>query len=699
MTKSKVRPPRLYSDEKGRFIRLNGKKIYIKSMISNKQLVKVIVNNFQHKRKRKNKKKRKKGDLSPIEQSTGLLSTATTDPDLAKLMFYLTLNKKDDESRKALKLEEDKNELQKRIKQQENQLIDQNAFIQSLPDKYMDGGVVSYIHPRHKEHFVKKYIGLEQRGEQAERQAEEDRRQREQSEKQAEEAIDRTNQVKQDRDNVLNEVVSVKSLINKNNEEIVKIENKIMELKRQLDLNKDNLRVATNRYTAINRKNKKKPIFQFELDLIDKLIHGNQIAKIEVIKDDDPLKKEKDELIKNYGTTNYNLKKNQLDKLIDDLNQEKSKLIQELARLGNNSQTTPERSPDQPPSPSPIQTQSPTDPVTPLLWPRTKEGQAALDSINKGNFEKLGNLGSSPDLSPTPIVTDSSPPSTPSNVIHIPLDTGDSSKPKYRSPPPPQPNFGSPPTPPTPNFGSPSGLPTSPPPQIGTVSVNQNVINTHTIELGKLLNKITDPSTNIEERDKAIAEARKLREYIALHRTQTTIHKKSEPQQKASGKEDGGLYDDQIESVMDQYKNKGFKGVYAIDEISKIPVSDKMGVVLNLDKSNQPGSHWVALYIDADDDQSVEYYDSYGEDPPESLMRDIKYLVNKIDPSTYLKFKINRIKQQSESSDNCGVFAMKFLMDRFNGKKFKECTGYSDVTNSEKKANKMRKQLEKFGYL
>ncbi len=74
-----------------------------------------------------------------------------------------------------------------------------------------------------------------------------------------------------------------------------------------------------------------------------------------------------------------------------------------------------------------------------------------------------------------------------------------------------------------------------------------------------------------------------------------------------------------LKMLWKNYKQKGFKGVYAIDEIDKIPVSNKMGVILNLDKSNQPGSHWVALYIDADKDKSVEYYDSFAEDPPKSL--------------------------------------------------------------------------------
>ena len=87
------------------------------------------------------------------------------------------------------------------------------------------------------------------------------------------------------------------------------------------------------------------------------------------------------------------------------------------------------------------------------------------------------------------------------------------------------------------------------------------------------------------------------------------------------------------------------------------------------------------------------------EDPPESLMRDLKDLISKINPDVYLKFKINRIKQQSEDSDSCGVLAMQFLIDRFSGKPWKECTGWSEVQKSEKKAREFRQKLEKFGFL
>lgn len=46
-----------------------------------------------------------------------------------------------------------------------------------------------------------------------------------------------------------------------------------------------------------------------------------------------------------------------------------------------------------------------------------------------------------------------------------------------------------------------------------------------------------------------------------------------------------------------KYTKNYFKGVYPLDCIPKI-IKDKPALlVVNLDKSNQPGSHWVAIYL------------------------------------------------------------------------------------------------------
>lgn len=161
----------------------------------------------------------------------------------------------------------------------------------------------------------------------------------------------------------------------------------------------------------------------------------------------------------------------------------------------------------------------------------------------------------------------------------------------------------------------------------------------------------------------------------------------------------GGLYDYQIEEIMKRFNKDGFAGVIASDEIHKLPAKKRMGFVMNLDKSNQPGSHWVAVYIDADRDKSIEYYDSYGKEPPKSFLKQIKSLVNKINPDSYLKFKVNKIVDQRANSDTCGWFAQKFLIDRFNGVPFKDTTGFSNVTKGEKNIKKMKEKYEEFGLI
>jgi hypothetical protein len=42
---------------------------------------------------------------------------------------------------------------------------------------------------------------------------------------------------------------------------------------------------------------------------------------------------------------------------------------------------------------------------------------------------------------------------------------------------------------------------------------------------------------------------------------------------------------------------------------------------------------------------------------------------------------------------------MQFLLDRFAGKPFKFCTGWSEVMKSEKKVNKWKKKLKSFRYI
>ena len=99
MVKQKPRPPRVYVDEKGRYIKLKGKRVYIKSSLSNKQLINVVVNNFQKKKRSRSKKKVQKKEIEDLEK----LNKAQAN-DLAKVMFFIAANDKDkaDRDRKLM---------------------------------------------------------------------------------------------------------------------------------------------------------------------------------------------------------------------------------------------------------------------------------------------------------------------------------------------------------------------------------------------------------------------------------------------------------------------------------------------------------------------------------------------------------------------------------------------------------------------
>ena len=59
--KGKPRPPRVYIDKDGkRYLKVNGKKKYIKSKFSNEELVRIVINNFQKQQKRRRKLRKKK---------------------------------------------------------------------------------------------------------------------------------------------------------------------------------------------------------------------------------------------------------------------------------------------------------------------------------------------------------------------------------------------------------------------------------------------------------------------------------------------------------------------------------------------------------------------------------------------------------------------------------------------------------------
>ena len=168
---------------------------------------------------------------------------------------------------------------------------------------------------------------------------------------------------------------------------------------------------------------------------------------------------------------------------------------------------------------------------------------------------------------------------------------------------------------------------------------------------------------------------------------------------KGSGKysdDDDGLYTSEISDILEKHIPEEYIPVIANDQIlTLLPLVNKntqrFGFIINTDNAGGVGKHWRAVFISRPD-ASVEYYDSLVSEPDKKFVSDVKKLLDKMDDNVYYKFKVNQVKDQSDDSNNCGYFAMKFLMDRFDDKKFKKASHYDRVDLSKLG----EKQIKKF---
>lgn len=163
-----------------------------------------------------------------------------------------------------------------------------------------------------------------------------------------------------------------------------------------------------------------------------------------------------------------------------------------------------------------------------------------------------------------------------------------------------------------------------------------------------------------------------------------------------------GMYSDQIEEAMSNVPN--FKGVISADEILTLKPSNQMSWIMNLDDSNKPGSHWVAVMIDATNDKSIMYMDPFGDPPSARFLKDIKTLVDKIKPEHMLKLKINTVPNQRDETDTCGYQSMNFINKINKGMSFKDATGFKDIkqdntVQGEGQSNELKNQLGYGSYL
>jgi hypothetical protein len=96
---------------------------------------------------------------------------------------------------------------------------------------------------------------------------------------------------------------------------------------------------------------------------------------------------------------------------------------------------------------------------------------------------------------------------------------------------------------------------------------------------------------------------------------------------------------------------KNFKGVYAIDEIPR-RLKPPTAIIINTDKKNSVGEHWVASYSTKD---TIFFFDSLGGNIHRST-----YLFDHLYDSTR-SVVVNSCRYQQTKSTVCGVYVILFL--------------------------------------
>lgn len=159
---------------------------------------------------------------------------------------------------------------------------------------------------------------------------------------------------------------------------------------------------------------------------------------------------------------------------------------------------------------------------------------------------------------------------------------------------------------------------------------------------------------------------------------------------------------------MEKHTDNGFLGTYSVDTMKKIPIissennSGNFLFVVNTlpilkgGKVNTEVGHWVAVNV-IRDPPTVEYYNPFGYPPAKGMLTQIKKLLRRMSQPKS-QFKINQIQDQANNSMNCGWHSMKFLTDRYSGKRFRTASGF-DAVNGEANVKDYKKYYQKFGMI
>ena len=92
---------------------------------------------------------------------------------------------------------------------------------------------------------------------------------------------------------------------------------------------------------------------------------------------------------------------------------------------------------------------------------------------------------------------------------------------------------------------------------------------------------------------------------------------------------------------------------------------NKVGVIFNLDKHDQSGSHWVSLFISIKDNL-IYYFDSAANEIPVEIKKFIELV--SLQSGNKLKFLTNIPHQHQYGNTECGMYSLYFIITMLDDK-------------------------------
>lgn len=118
------------------------------------------------------------------------------------------------------------------------------------------------------------------------------------------------------------------------------------------------------------------------------------------------------------------------------------------------------------------------------------------------------------------------------------------------------------------------------------------------------------------------------------------------------------------------------------------PAVDFIGIVFNLDKHNESGSHWVSLFVNIPKGE-INFWDSFAVKPPTEIM-DLMHKIQEQAQKIGIKLKIQINKKQHQfKNTECGMYSINFIAQQLEGKSFNDVCAH--IINDDKMNNMRNK--------